>query len=85
MKRNALNALATTTLASLALFVSADVAAEKLPEAKNNSWISLSGTVVSTTPDAFRLDYGAGVVTVEMDDLDFFPEGRALIRIDPVR
>lgn len=35
---------------------------------KNNSWISLSGTVKSVSATAFNLDYGDGIVTVEMDD-----------------
>ncbi|MGK2943112.1 MAG: hypothetical protein ACSLFC_00030 [Desulfuromonadales bacterium] len=35
---------------------------------KNNSWISLSGTVKSGSATAFNLDYGDGIVTVEMDD-----------------
>ena len=33
----------------------------------DDSWIMLNGTVKSTTADSFLLDYGKGVVTVEMD------------------
>lgn len=50
----------------------------QLTEARNGSWINLSGQVVSTTPTSFLLDYGAGTVTVEMDDWDWYKEGRAL-------
>ena len=31
----------------------------------DDSWISISGTVVSPTADSFMLDYGDGLVTVE--------------------
>jgi uncharacterized protein YdeI (BOF family) len=57
----------------------------KSPYAKpDGSWISLKGTVISTTDDAFRLDYGQGVVLVEMDDWDWYSEGKALIVGDEV-
>jgi hypothetical protein len=50
----------------------------------DGSWISLGGTVASTGPDAFNLDYGTGTVLVEMDDRDTFPEGQALVAGDRV-
>ena len=34
----------------------------------DETWISLGGTVTSTSEDSFRLDYGDGIVTVEMDE-----------------
>ncbi|WP_312944796.1 hypothetical protein [Stutzerimonas kunmingensis] len=34
----------------------------------DGSWISLSGTVTSVAPENFTLDYGSGLITVEMDD-----------------
>lgn len=40
--------------------------------------ITLRGTVVSTTPNSFILDYREGRAIVEMDDWDWFQEGRAL-------
>lgn len=40
--------------------------------------ITLRGRVVSTTPSSFVLDYGSGNATVEMDDWDWFQEGRAI-------
>jgi len=36
-------------------------------EGPENSWVDLTGTVTSTTDTAFNLDYGSGIVTVEMD------------------
>ncbi len=55
------------------------------PEKKpDDAWISVSGTVVSALPDSFRLDYGDGVITVEMDDFDFYAEGKALLANDEV-
>lgn len=50
----------------------------------DGTWMSLGGTVEGTGPDAFKLDYGAGTVSVEMDDWDTFPEGRALVEGDKV-
>lgn len=50
----------------------------------DQSWISLSGTIVSTTPSTFKLDYGDGMITVEMDDFDPWPDGRALMENDEV-
>lgn len=50
----------------------------------NNSWISINGTVTSTTPDTFQLDYGEGLVTVEMDDWDFDADAYKLLPGDQV-
>lgn len=36
----------------------------------DDTWISISGTVDSVSPDIFLLDYGDGSIYVEMDDLD---------------
>lgn len=59
--------------------------AQPAPKKKpDDTWISVSGTIVSTTPHSFRLDYGKGVITVEMDDFDFYAEGRALMENDQV-
>lgn len=56
----------------------------RLAAATDQSWINLSGTVVSTAPGSFVLDYGNETVTVEMDDWDWYREGRALLPGDPV-
>ena len=56
----------------------------KVAQSSDDSWINLSGTVVSTLPSSFVLDYGPDTVTVEMDDWDWYREGRALAPGDPV-
>lgn len=50
----------------------------------NNSWITLSGTVGSVSPDSFTLDYGDGVVIVEMDDGDRDADAYQLLPGDEV-
>jgi uncharacterized protein YdeI (BOF family) len=37
---------------------------------EDDTWISISGTVGTVSPQAFTLDYGDGIITVEMDDWD---------------
>lgn len=56
----------------------------QLSGSDDGNWINLSGTVVSTAPTSFVLDYGADQVTVEMDDWDFYREGAALDEGDEV-
>lgn len=51
---------------------------QKLAGSPNESWINLTGSVVATTPESFTLDYGPGNVMVEMDDWDWYDEGRAI-------
>jgi uncharacterized protein YdeI (BOF family) len=70
-------------VATLAL--SGALAAQPDPHSvPDESWISLSGTVTSVTPDAFRLDYGDGMITVEMDDWDAFGDAFPLVDGDKV-
>lgn len=38
--------------------------------APDDTWLTVSGTVTSVAPQAFGLDYGDGILTVEMDDWD---------------
>jgi len=54
---------------------------EKQPD---DTWLSLTGTVTSTTADSFMLDYGEGMITVEMDDWDGFGEAWPLMDGDEV-
>jgi uncharacterized protein YdeI (BOF family) len=55
------------------------------PYAKSDdSWISISGTVASPEPDSFSLDYGDGVITVEMDDWDTYGDAYPLMEGDRV-
>jgi uncharacterized protein YdeI (BOF family) len=63
--------------AVLALLVgSASTAADGPLDKPDRSYISISGTVASSAPDRFTLDYGDGLVTVEMDDWDWYDEAR---------
>lgn len=50
----------------------------------DNSWISISGTVVDPKADRFTLDYGEGLITVEMDDWDSYGEAYGLLDGDKV-
>lgn len=62
-----------------------------LPAAEENpymlpdeTWISISGTAVETTAEAFILDYGEGLVTVEMGELDWYQKDFRVIEGDKV-
>jgi hypothetical protein len=48
------------------------------------TYISLSGTVVTSDADSFELDYGEGIVTVEMDDWDWYGDAYGIIADDDV-
>lgn len=50
----------------------------------DDTWISLSGTVESVEPDEFFLDYGEGVVKVEMDDWDADADAYKVVAGDEV-
>jgi len=50
----------------------------------DNSWVSISGTVVATDGDSFELDYGDGIVTVEMDGWGWFKRAEPILREDQV-
>lgn len=50
----------------------------------DDAWISISGTVASPTASAFTLDYGDGVITVEMDDWDTYGDAYGLMDGDDV-
>lgn len=50
----------------------------------NGSWISISGEVKDVSADAFTLDYGDGIVTVEMDDGDRDADGYLFLEGDKV-
>ena len=49
-----------------------------LAAANDRSVLTLNGKIVSTTPNSFQLDIGGDTVMVEMDDWDWYGEGRAL-------
>ena len=50
----------------------------------DDSWISISGEVESVSPDTFVLDYGDGIVTVEMDDWDSDADAYKVVEGDKV-
>jgi uncharacterized protein YdeI (BOF family) len=73
------------TTALLIGCMSVALSAAESPYTKlDGSWISLNGTVVSAGPASFELDYGQGLVTVEMDDWDWYQEGRNILEGDEV-
>lgn len=88
--------LTTTILAasSAALLTGAGLAQDSTPgvqtgepepmTAPDNSFISLSGEVASAGLDSFTLDYGEGLITVEMDDGDFDADAAPLAAGDDV-
>lgn len=66
-------------LIAAALAAPATVLAAENPETmKDESWVSISGTVTSVMDDKFLLDYADGSIVVEMDDWDSYGEAYAL-------
>lgn len=53
-------------------------------EMPDDAWISISGEVESVNVDSFLLDYGDGLVTVEMNGWDWYAENSALLAGDLV-
>lgn len=51
----------------------------------DGSWIGLNGTVVESSADGFILDYGEGIVTVEMDDWDWYGDAYPILDGDHVK
>ncbi|SFR55202.1 OB fold (BOF) protein [Marinobacter gudaonensis] len=87
MKRSLLSlSIASTLIATPVAALAADKGAENESPylAADGSWITLSGKVTSTTADTFMLDYGRGLVTVEMDDWDWFEENGEVLPGDNV-
>ncbi|MBK1705201.1 S1 RNA-binding domain-containing protein [Halochromatium glycolicum] len=72
------SALALTLTGATAVW-----AADPLAE-PDDSWISVSGTVETVSNDSFVLDYGEGMMTVEMDDGDRDADGYKLVSGDKV-
>lgn len=73
-----------TLILFLALLIAMPAQAQDPYTAADDTWISLSGTVESVAPDAFMLDYGEGVVTVEMDDWDVDADAYKVVAGDRV-
>lgn len=70
--------------AALAMVGSTAADAAKPAERPDGTWVSLSGLVVDKGQDSFDLDYGKGIITVEMDDWDWFDESNAIFVNDRV-
>jgi uncharacterized protein YdeI (BOF family) len=79
-----LASLATLALVAAMLTAGSPAMGADPKTAQNRDWITIAGTVVATTPSSFRLDYGSGVISVEMDDWDWYKEGRNLLQNDRV-
>lgn len=50
----------------------------------DDTWISFSGTVVETRPDNFVVDFGEGIVTVDMLGWNWYDEGKEFLEGDKV-
>ena len=78
----------TAALLAGVLFSGSTLAAEsKTPDPyamADETWITINGTVESVRPDLFTLDYGEGVVAVEMDDGDRDADAYNLVAGDDV-
>ena len=60
------------------------IAADVVSTSVDGDWIRLDGTIVSSTPSTFVLDFGSDTVTVEVDDWGVYAEGAALLPGDRV-
>ena len=50
----------------------------------DESWISITGTAVDTNAASFTLDYGKGIITVEMDGWEWYSDNFQVIEGDKV-
>lgn len=75
-----MNLRITALTAAISLATGAAMADTDPRALPDDTWISLNGTVtsVASNNESFRLDYGDGSVTVEMDDWDTFGEAFAI-------
>lgn len=74
-----------TALAAASAFgMAAPALAQSPATLGDNTPIALNGTIVSAGPNSFMLDYGDGLVTVEMDDFDGWSEASPLLEGDRV-
>lgn len=77
--------LAATAMTGLALATATTAMADNALMGKtNHEDIMLTGDIVAVYGDNFALDYGDGLVTVELDDWDYFDEADRLIVGDTV-
>ena len=77
--------LSTLAAAAAALTLAGGAIAQDPYRALDETWISLSGTVIAVTgPDTFTMSYGDGIVTVEMDDWDTDADALKVVKGDRV-
>lgn len=80
----------TVFFAALAFFLGNTTFAEPTPstvspwDKDDGQWITISGKVTEAAVHTFKLDYGKGAITVEMDDYDREIEGFNLVVDDRV-
>lgn len=79
-----MKALSTTIAGALTAMGASAVAQPNPATLEDDTWISLNGTVTSVSDSTFRLDYGDGIATVEMDDWDNYGEAFVLADGDNV-
>jgi len=89
MRNNTANASKVSALKGIAgaiaaVCLSASAQAQNPEEMPDETWISLTGTVTSTTADSIKIDHGDGVITVEMDDWDDYGDAWPLMDGDEV-
>lgn len=68
----------------LAAMLGMGAQAQKPYQQQEGTWITISGTVETVLADSFTLDYGEGVITVEMDDGDRDADAYKLMKGDEV-
>jgi uncharacterized protein YdeI (BOF family) len=71
-------------VAVVALMLAASASAEDPYMKADRTWISIDGTVEAVMADSFTLDYGGGLITVEMDDGDRDADAYKLMKGDKV-
>lgn len=70
---------------SLFLLLAGPLIAQSTPYTlPNGASIELTGTVTQAKAKTFRLDYGKGAITVELDDYDSYQEGFNIVNGDQV-
>ncbi len=76
--------LTAAVIAMMSVGLTATVSAQPVETAPDDTWVTVTGTVVSTTPSSFRLDYGDGIMTIEMDDFDSYGDVQGVLENDQV-
>jgi uncharacterized protein YdeI (BOF family) len=85
IRRTALKALSPALVVTALAATGSVWAGDSNPYLKpDGSWITISGSVESVQADQFTLDYGDGIIIVEMDDGDRDADGYKLLEGDKV-